>query len=451
MRRGTNMTPVPGEEERSVSLGILSEYQRRDAYLGPLLSSRLRRSGLDIRQKSLVTELVQGTVRMLGNLDWAIRRFSSRRLDSVDPGVLWILRLSAYQLMYTDVPDYAACDMAARLTRKNVGESPVPYVNGVLRALARGMDGLNYPEPADDPAGYLEVRYSHPRWIVEMWIDELGFEKAESVCRADNLPPSVSIRCNLTRVDRTTLADSLKRKGIEVETGEVTPEALLIRGSGPLDALDEYKRGWFAVQDQGAMLVGHRMDVRPGMRVCDMCSAPGGKSNHLAELVGNEGHILALDKSEGRLEMVMEAARRLGNSIIETRVVDATAAGVSVDGLFDRVLLDAPCSGLGTLTRRPDIRWRRQPGDIDRLAALQLSMIAQGAMLVRTGGALIYSTCTISRAENEDVVLSFLGEHPEFEAEGPGAPGEDVPPFTLLLPGGDRCDGTFIAVLRRMK
>jgi 16S rRNA (cytosine967-C5)-methyltransferase len=438
------MTPVPGEEERSVSLGILSDYQRRDAYLGPLLSSRLRRSGLETRQKSLVTELVQGTVRMLGNLDWAIRQFSSRRLETVDPGVLWILRLSAYQLMYTDVPDYAACDIAARLTRRNVGEAPVPYVNGVLRALARGMDGLNYPEPADDPAGYLEVRYSHPRWIVEMWIDELGLEKAESVCRADNMPPSVSIRCNLRRVDRTALADSLKRKGIEVETGEVTPEALLIRGSGPLDALDEYKRGWFAVQDQGAMLVGHHVDARSGMRVCDMCSAPGGKSNHLAELMGDDGYILALDRSEGRLEMVMEAAGRLGNSIIETSVVDATTAGGSVDGLFDRVLLDAPCSGLGTLSRRPDIRWRRQPGDITRLAALQRSFITQGAMLVRPGGALIYSTCTISRMENEDVVLSFLGEHPEFEAI-------DGPPFTLLLPGSDRCDGTFIAVLRRMK
>jgi len=443
--------PVPGEAERSVSLGILSAYQRRDAYLGPLLSSRLRRSGLDTRQKSLVTELVQGTVRMLGNLDWAIQQFSKRRLDSVDPGVLWILRLSAYQLMYTDIPDYAACDMAAHLTRKDVGEAPVTYVNGVLRALARGMDRLNYPEPADDPAGYLEVRYSHPRWIVEMWIDELGFEKAESVCRADNLPSSVSIRCNLTRVDRTALADSLKRKGIEVEMGEVTPEALLIRGSGQLDALDEYKRGLFAVQDQGAMLVGDRVDARSGTRVCDMCSAPGGKSNHLAELMRNDGYVLALDKSEARLEMVMEAARRLGNSIIETRVLDATTAGGSVDGLFDRVLLDAPCSGLGTLSRRPDIRWRRQPDDITRLVALQRSLISQGAMLVRPGGALIYSTCTVSRAENEDVILSFLGEHTEFEAIGPGAPGEDDSPFTLLLPGSDRCDGTFIAVLRRMK
>ena len=447
-RSNTDMTLVPGEEERSVSLVILSEYQRRDAYLGPLLSSYMRRSGLDTRQKSLVTELVQGTVRMLGNLDWAIRQFSNRRLDSVDPMVLWVLRLSAYQLMYTDVPDYAACDIAAKLTRRNVGEAPVSYVNGVLRALARGMDRLNYPEPADDPAGYLEVRYSHPRWITEMWIDELGFEKAESVCRADNMPPSVSIRCNLTRVDRTALADSLKRKGVEVETGEVTPEALLIRGSGPLDALDEYKRGWFAVQDQGAMLVGHRVDACSGMRVCDMCSAPGGKSNHLAELMGDDGYILALDRSEGRLEMVMEAAGRLGNSIIETSVLDATTAGVSVDGLFDRVLLDAPCSGLGTLSRRPDIRWRRQPDDITGLATLQRSLITQGAMLVRPGGALIYSTCTISRTENEDVVLSFLGGHPEFEAI---APGEDGSPFTLLLPGSDRCDGTFIAVLRRMK
>ncbi|MCG2794439.1 MAG: 16S rRNA (cytosine(967)-C(5))-methyltransferase RsmB [Actinomycetia bacterium] len=443
---------VPGEEERSTALGILSDYQRRDAYLGALLSSRLRHSSLDTRQKSLVTELVQGTVRMMGTLDWALRQFSRRRLDSVDPEVLWVLRLSAYQLMFTRVPDYTACDLAAELTRRNVAEGPVAYVNGVLRALARGMAGLTYPEPGDDPAAYLEARYSHPRWIAEMWIDELGFERAESLCRADNRQPPVSIRCNVMRVGRVELADSLQRKGIEVENGDVTPEALLVKGSGPLAALDEYRRGWFAVQDQGAILVGHRVEARPGMRICDMCAAPGGKANHLAELMGNKGYILALDKNKGRLGMVDEAAVRLGNDIIETRAIDATTAGESVGGLFDRVLLDAPCSGLGTLSRRPDIRWRRQPGDIPGLAALQRSLIAEGALLVKPGGALIYSTCTVSRVENEDIVWSFLREHPEFEVIEPEVKGGvGRSPFTSLFPDTDLCDGTFIAALRRMK
>lgn len=440
---------LPGEAERFVALGVLSDYERRDAYLGPLLSSRLRSSNLDTRQKSFVTELVQGTVRMMGNLDWVIRNFSRRKLDSVDTGVLWILRLSAYQIMYTEVPDYAACDTGVRLARKEAGEGVVSYVNGVLRALARGLKSIHYPDPVIDPAGYLEARYSHPAWITRMWIAELGLEKAEQVCMADNRAPRVSIRCNANRKEKAGLAESLNRRGIEVESGTVAPEALLIKGSGPLQELDEYKKGWFSVQDQGAMLVGHRVEARKGMRVCDMCAAPGGKSNHLAELMRNDGRILALDRDPVRLERVNETAVRLGNKIIETRVMDATTVTVDSIGSFDRVLLDVPCSGLGTLARRPDIRWRRRQEDILRLAALQCVLMERAATIVRPGGMLTYSTCTISRAENEDVLRDFLRKHRDFIPVPVEDPGE-TRHFTQLFPDSDRCDGTFVAVLLRM-
>lgn len=443
---------IPGEESRTTALEILIGYQRRDAYLGVLLSSRLGSSTLDRREKALVTELVQGTVRMLITVDWAVGRFSSRPLESLDPAVLWALRLSAYQLMFTRVPDYTVCDLGAEITRKAIGDGPVGYVNGVLRALVRGVGGLSFPDPEEDPGRYLEVRYSHPRWIADMWISELGFERSESLCRANNRPPSVSLRCNLPRVGREELADSVRKRGIEVEMGLVAQEAVLVKGSGPPGSLDEYGRGWFSVQDQGAMLVGHLVDTRPGLRVCDMCAAPGGKANHLAELMDNRGYILALDKNPGRLAMVAEAASRLGNTIIETRELDCTTAGEQVGERFDRVLVDAPCSGLGTLARRPDIRWRKRPEDITRLAALQRSLIEEGALLLRPGGVLVYSTCTISGEENQGVVLTFLEEHREFKVIEPAdMSGVDRAPFTHVFPDTDRCDGTFAAALRRME
>jgi len=442
---------MPGADSREIALQVLLDYQRKDAYLNTLLASRLGGSGLDRRDRAFVTELVQGTVRMLGTLDFTLGFFSDRPLDELDPWLLWILRIASYQVMFTLVPDYAACDTAVESAKGRVGQGKASYVNGVLRALIRGKDDVRYPDPREDPCGYLEARHSHPRWVAEMWIAELGFERAESICAADNRPPLTSLRCNLQMTRRDSLATSLKGDGFEVILSGLAPEGLLVTGGGAIGETDEYRAGYFALQDQGSMMVGHAVSPEPGMQVLDMCAAPGGKANHLAELMGNRGRVLALDINPRRLEQVLESASRLGNSAIQAREADAASVSGLINDRFDRVLLDAPCSGLGTLGRRPDIRWRKLPGDIERLAGLQRFLMEEASIMVREGGRLIYSTCTISERENRGVVSSFLENHPEFAPvdANPIVQDHREPPFFQLFPDADGCDGVFIAVMRR--
>ena len=440
---------MPPENSRTTALRILAEYQRTDTYLNLLLSARLAGSALERRDRALVTELVQGCVRMKLSLDSAVRGFSRRPLEELDDAVLWALRLGVYQLLFTGAPDYAALDATAAATAAVVGQHAVGYVNGVLRAFSRGDRSIGYTEADKDPAGYLEVRYSHPRWVVQTWIDEMGFEQAEAVCAADNVEPRLSLRTNLVRTTRDELAARLVAREIEVEAGDMTPECLLVKRSGPLADLPEYRQGLFAVQDQASQLVGHQVAPGPGMRVLDACAAPGGKANHLAEMMGNEGEVLAVDVNPERLGYVSESAARLGNSAVRAIELDATALADGVPGTFDRVLLDAPCTGLGTLARRPDARWRKRPHDIAGLVDLQWRLLDSCAEVVAPGGLLVYSTCTISRRENEGAVEAFLARDDRFTAEPVAMRGERVAPWLRLLPEPGVCDGMFMAVLRR--
>jgi 16S rRNA (cytosine967-C5)-methyltransferase len=445
VRGGASM---PGLSARRCAYRVLVEYEFKDAYLNIVLSKGLDDSDLDRRDRALVTEIVQGTVRMKLALDRVLGRFSSRELGSLDPRVLWLLRMSAYQVLFTSVAEYAACNLAADLARSEIGEQAVGFVNGVLRALVRGRDLLEWPDARLEPGPYLEIRHSHPRWVVEMWIEQLGLEKAESLCAADNIQPSLSLRCNLARTSREDLLASLTALGIDARPGELAPEAVLASGAGAVAELEGYRRGLFSVQDQGSMVAGRAVHPLPGMRVLDMCAAPGGKANHLAELMGNRGTVLALDLNPARLRQVEEAAERLGNDAVEVRVLDATYARAEIDGFFDRVLLDAPCTGLGTLGRRPDVRWRKSEADVVRLSGLQRTLIDEAAKMLRPGGLLVYSTCTISRRENQEVVESFLSSRGDFELVDAGGSGSGRGPFVELFPDTERCDGMFIATMR---
>jgi 16S rRNA (cytosine967-C5)-methyltransferase len=441
---------MPGSRTRSIALSTLVDYESRDAYLGVLLSSRLEGSGLERRDRALVTELVRGTVRMKLALDWTLRPFSSRPFESLDPEVQWGLRLGAYQIMYMSVPDYAAVDMAASSVADVAGRHAVGYVNAVMRAFARGHTTVRFPDREKDPAEYISVVHSHPRWVVEMWIEELGLEKTESLCAADNVPPPVTLRTNLLATTRHELAASLMTRGFAVEEGELTPECLMVKGGEPLPGTEEFHAGLFSVQDQGSQMVARLATPEPSMRVIDLCAAPGGKANHFAELMKDQGSVLAVDINAARLAMAAETAARLGLSTVQTLVADATEVHSSVAGVFERVLVDAPCTGTGTLARKPDARWRRQPSDVNELASLQADLLAEAAGLVTARGVLIYSTCTISRRENEDQVAAFLaGQVGRFEPADDLLGERGSGGCLQLFPDSDRCDGIFIALMRR--
>jgi len=441
---------VEGLEPRRLALRILMDYERRDAFLNVLLSGALDSAELDRRESAFVSELVRGTVEMKLALDFALSRFSSRPLESLHPPVLWGLRLGAFQLMYMNVPPHAAINTTVETVKRATGAGPSSFSNGVLRALDRGANDIEWPPLEDDPIRHMEFVHSHPEWVVRMWTGELGLERAESLCRADNERRPLSVRVNMTRTSREDVAESLRSRDIEVIESELVPEALLLKGTGSVARLDEHRAGLIAVQDQGSMVVGRAVDAAPGMSVLDMCAAPGGKANHLCELMGNDGSVLAVDVNEARLSLAREAADRLGNKILKTLAADATRLSSRVKERFDRVLLDAPCTGLGVLSRRPDARWRKSAGDVARLSGLQSALLEEAAKMLAPGGRLVYSTCTVSREENEANVERFLSAHDRIEAlpvEGfPGADGA----FIRLYPDTHGCDGMFAAVMRSM-
>lgn len=446
---------MPPETARDIALRALIDYEKRDAFLSALLAARLERSGLDRRDKAFVTELTLGTVRMKLTLDWFLKGFSNQPVDRLEPEVGWGLRLGAYQVLFTAVPDYAAVNMTVESTASVSGRGRGGYVNAVLRALVGGHENVAFPDSETDPAAYLEVKYSHPRWVVEMWTEELGFAEAENICAADNVQPSLSARTNLCRISRDELSARLASSGIEVSEGRMAPECLLLRGSGPVGDLQEFERGLFSVQDQAAQLVGLQVAPEKGMRVLDMCAAPGGKANHLAEQTCNSGTVLAVDINSRRLAMVAEAAARLGNTSVSVLQADATCLSSAFpspaedDGGFDRVLLDAPCTGLGTLSRRPDARWRKSPDDIEGLVELQGALIDEAGRMVRPGGRLVYSTCTISKRENQAVVDSFVERAAGFRTLPVRAEGAGMSPYCQIMPRAGECDGMFVAVLER--
>ncbi|HEY8450023.1 MAG TPA: 16S rRNA (cytosine(967)-C(5))-methyltransferase RsmB, partial [Bacillota bacterium] len=334
------------------------------------------------------------------------------------------------------------------------------FVNGVLRAIARARSTLPWPDPAQDPVRYLSVRHSHPEWLVRRYLERLGRAETEQLLEANNAAPALTLRVNRLRAEPEQVARALRGAGYQVEAGRYLPEALRVRAQTAPDRLPGFDEGWFTPQDEAAMLVTHVLDPAPGGRVVDACAAPGTKTTHIAEYMGDEGTVVALDVDPERLHRVDENARRLGLRSVRSQVGDARRAAQLLGVEWaDRVLVDAPCSGLGTLARRPDLRWRKRPEDIPALAELQGQILDGCAPLVRPGGVLVYSTCTTEPEENEQVIAAFLERWPVFrpasgvwdriklpagadlEAEGKGL---------QLWPHRHGTDGFFIAKLERL-
>jgi 16S rRNA (cytosine967-C5)-methyltransferase len=399
-----------------VAARVLERVERARAFADLTLHAALARSGLGPRDRAFATELVYGTLRWRGRLDHLLARVLERELGSLEPGVLTLLRLGAYQILFCDgVPPSAAVDQTVRSARALGAERATGLVNAVLRRLAQQADALALPSLADDPRAHLEHALGVPGWIAQRWLDALGPDEAAALAEASNAAPPLTLRANRTRISRADLLARLAARAPQARACSFAPDGIVL-GHGLAPASDpDFVAGLFSVQDEASQLVVELLAPEPGERVLDACAAPGTKTTAIAERVGPRGLVVALDKSARRVALVGRTVRRLGLGNVTVLALDATQPLGDLEGApFDRVLVDAPCSGLGALRRNPDARWRLAPEDPARLAETQAALLASAAVVLRPGGTLVYSTCTLASEENDAVVEFFLSHTPGF-------------------------------------
>ncbi|HWR44783.1 16S rRNA (cytosine(967)-C(5))-methyltransferase RsmB [Sporomusa sp.] len=446
-------------DARDVALKVINDIEVNGAYaniaLGQEINRRTSQGQLSDQDRRFITELVYGTVKAGATLDWMLSNYLSRPLTKVAPIIRNILRLGMYQLFFLEkVPASAACNQAVELAKKYGHAGTVKFVNGVLRNAARSPEKIVYPDRDKQPIRYLALKYFHPEWLIERWVKRLGAAACEELCQINNNTPPLSVRTNTVKINRTELMQRLTDEGVTCQVSDWTPEGIVCYEHPGLGSLASLQEGLFQVQDESSMLVAHILGPQPGEFVIDACGAPGGKTTHIAALMNNTGKVLSTDIYEHKLTLTRENAGRLGLTNIETKALDA----VNLDSMYplkaDRVLVDAPCSGLGVLRRKPDSRWRKSDEILQDLPKLQAAILASAAQCVKPGGVLVYSTCTTEPEENQNIVNAFLQAHPAFALEPAGQylPGQKRSDSMLQLwPHTDGVDGFFIARMTRQK
>jgi len=397
---------------------VLERVERTGAYADRLLHVQLGRSRLTAADRAFATDLVNGTLRWRGRLDFLLAQLVDRDLEKLEPMVTNALRIGAYQIVCTDrVPDRAAVDQTVRSVRAAGIEHTTGFVNAVLRRLATEHGDMGFPPLETDPLGHLTHALSLPPWLAARWLEHFGPAEAAALADASNRVPPLCVRANRQRTTREALLAEVRARFPDAVACQFASDGVVLgrRGHPGLDPA--FLEGRFTVQDEASQLVLDLLDPQPGERVLDACSAPGGKATGIAERTGPSGQLVALDRNSRRLDLVRRQERRLGLPSIRCIERDATRAlgDITPAEGFDRVLVDAPCSGLGTLRRKPDARWRVGAGDPARLAAKQRALLLSAAATLRPGGVLVYSTCTVLPEENEDLVSSFLAEAPGFQ------------------------------------
>ena len=401
---------------RQVACEILNQVIHEGKFSNKLMQTAVDQSQMSEVDKRFVRTLVYGVLEKSMTLDWWLEQLSSVKLKKIEPKTRIILKMSLYQIAFLErIPNSAAVDEAVKMTKKANFKS-AGFVNGVLRSFIRLNGQWPYPNKETDLNIYLSVYYSHPLWLVERWTELFGAAEAEELMKADNEIPKISIRCNTLKTDIESLIKALAKEGYAAKRHDLLPEALILEkmGEKPLHLLDVFIKGHFFIQDLSAMLVGHVAAPKPEDVVLDVCAAPGGKTTHMAQLMQNQGSIVARDVNNFKTQQIEENIKRMGISNVTLEVADGLIFNDSDVQKYDKIILDAPCSGLGIIRRKPEIRYNRSKEDLDSLALLQKQLLSNVSKYVKTGGELIYSTCTIDPKENDEVILWFLKEHPEY-------------------------------------
>lgn len=400
---------------RLIAVKTLHDIEEKKSFSNIKLNNYFKQYDPEPVDRAFATEILYGTVRWKLKIDYIIQKFSKLKIEKISPWVLSCIRSAVYQVFFMDkVPEFAAVNQAVELVKLK-DKKASSFVNGVLRNILRNRSEFDNIK-IKDRTKRLSIEYSHPEWFVDKFIKLHGENFVRNLMEVNNTPPQLIIRVNTLKCSIEELIERLTSKGIECERGRVE-EALILHGFNSIEKSEEFRSGLFTIQDESSMLAVKILDPKPNEKILDLCSAPGGKSTGMAQLMKNKGEIISLDIHEHKLALVDKNAERLGVNIIKTRLKDSTVFDEEYLDYGDRVLLDAPCSGLGLIRKKPEIRWSIKPEDIMELQKVQMRIIDNASKYVKKGGILLYSTCTISREENEDIIENFVKENPNYQLE----------------------------------
>ncbi|WLD95105.1 16S rRNA (cytosine(967)-C(5))-methyltransferase RsmB [Alkalihalobacillus sp. AL-G] len=442
---------------REAATDILLQIERSQSYSNLLLNKSIQQSNLSGKDVGLLTEMVYGTIQRKNTLDYYLGGFIKKPLSKLEDWVCILLRLSVYQMVYLDrVPDHAIINEAVTIAKKRGHKGISGFVNGVLRNIQR--NGVPSIEDAPTDLKRKAIKYSHPEWMIERWTKQYGDINTTNMCKVNLEPPSVTARVNSLEGSVPEVIEALKTESVVAQETSLSPDGIQII-SGQVPTTNVYHSGKMTIQDESSMLVGLAVNPQPGERVLDACAAPGGKTTHLSERMENKGKITAIDLHPHKVKLIDDQLKRLKLTNVDTVAMDTRQAAQLMEAeSFDRILLDAPCTGLGVIRRKPDIKWTKTSGDIERIQSVQAELLDSVSRLLKPGGLLVYSTCTIEKEENRQQIDRFLINHPEFEWDTTfkDRMPEKVYPFVSdsqgdlqLLPQYFDSDGFYIACLRK--
>lgn len=397
---------------RDAALSILLAVDKNQAYSNLLLHQTIEKYKIEAKDRALLTEITYGTLQHKLTLDYYLAPFVRGKVEA---WVQWLLRLSLFQMHYlTRIPPHAAVNEAVEIAKRRGHQGIASMVNGILRSILR--QGVRSTDEIQNEMERLAIATSHPQWLVERYIETYGIEQTATMLAYNNLPAKQTVRVNTLKATPAEAIALLEQEGITAVQSEFLPECLTLTG-GQAARTEAFKKGFITIQDESSMLPANVLNPQPGMRVLDMCAAPGGKTTHLAEKMHNQGSVLALDLHPHKLELIDENTARLDIEIVQTAPLDGRKAASTLQKeSFDAILIDAPCSGLGVMRRKPDIKYTKRLEDFANLQAIQLGILANAVELLKPNGRLVYSTCTIDKEENEGTVQAFLAAHPIMEA-----------------------------------
>lgn len=416
---------------RAIATHILNRYDRSDSYIDKLLESELRSNDLSRKDKALLTQLVNGTVRWRAKLDWVLIGFFHGEFHKSMNIVKNAMRIALYQILFMDkIPEHAAINESVELVKQIQGQKAASLVNGVLRNIARNKENIRFPDEKEDRDFYLSIVHSHPKWMTKRWIKLWGEDFAVKLMEANNEIPYMAMRVNKLKATTEQVEKYLEENEVNFEKSIYHPSSYKVKNLGnSIVKTEVFQEGFITIQDPSASLAAELTAAKPGMKVIDLCAAPGGKSFKIAEMMENKGKLVSNDKYWGKLKMLSDEAERLGITIIEQQKEDA--AECSAEEKADVVIIDAPCSGSGTFSKKPDIKWKREIEDIYKLNKIQKNILKNAPNLIKDDGAIVYSTCSIDPEENIAIAEWFLQTFPEFKVD----PAENYLPADVCKDG----------------